>query len=153
MTALLSIVMYIAASVWGYSGFNFDIGYVDTGNPNVLAYASPAPLQTCYVRFTDGLEYYEREYQEKGLENLDIDFLVVIAIHEFGHCLGLDHSKDCKSIMYPIIIACNDQKITNEDWTNLVQIRNQYLPNRTIITGLSADTVKEKNRYETFWKR
>lgn len=152
MTALLSIIMYIAASVWGYSGVNFDIGYVDTGSQSRLAYAAPAPLQTCYVRFTKGLEYYERSYQEKGLENLDIDFLVGIAVHEFGHCQGLDHSKDCESIMYPVIIACNNQKITNKDWTNLVQIRNQYLPNRAIVIGLSADTVKEKSKYETTWK-
>ncbi len=54
----------------------------------------------------------------------DIDNLRVVLAHEFGHALGLSHTKNPMSIMYPRIKLQNDRtlKLTDED---IQAIRNR----------------------------
>lgn len=148
MIALLSLVVAIAASVWGYSGVEFDIGYVDTGSQYRLAYAAPNPLGTCMIRFSEGLQYYEEEYANEGIEGVDIDFLVMIAVHEFGHCQGVLHLDDCKSIMNAVILECDNQKIGYEEQRIMKEIRDSRLTNRVTISSLAVDVPATPNRYE-----
>ncbi|PNF31898.1 hypothetical protein B7P43_G07939 [Cryptotermes secundus] len=80
-------VMVTFASRAHGDGMPFD------GAGKVLAHAFPSP--TGIVHFDDDEPWTIRKYRGENL--------FYIAVHEFGHALGLDHSNVTESVMYPMV--------------------------------------------------
>jgi hypothetical protein len=46
--------------------------------------------------------------------------LLAAAVHELGHAMGLEHEDDVRSIMNPVLVNCDEQKISD---TSIKQLR------------------------------
>ncbi|KAM6513996.1 hypothetical protein FALCPG4_015180 [Fusarium falciforme] len=79
------IVIFFAHGNHG-DGYNFD------GPGNVLAHAYFPP--PCGGRLSGDIHFDEGERWTN-------DFLMKVALHEFGHSLGLGHSTDRSAVMFP----------------------------------------------------
>lgn len=85
--------------IWGFDG---------TGGILAHAYSPGHPDYTGDAHF-DAAEHWSLNTTE-GVN------LFQVAVHEFGHSLGLDHSNDRKAIMYPIYRKLNSNlKLDNDD--------------------------------------
>ena len=65
------------------------------GPHGVLAHASYPRRQKTYVHFDDEETFTDGQEVKKGIN------LLQVAVHEFGHSLGLHHSEVNSSIMFP----------------------------------------------------
>jgi hypothetical protein len=69
----------------------------------------------CDIQFSTTRKWYANATGEPGAEETD---LLSVAMHEFGHCLGLDHSTTKEAIMGEILAKGKSRRSLNEDDKN-----------------------------------
>ena len=96
--------------------------FVDTlindDNESAVALASSRKVATGAIKRTD-IQIGQRA-KFKGAENLTEQEEYETMIHEIGHALGLGHTKNPESVMYPTV--GENRKITQEDIDLIYQI-------------------------------
>jgi matrix metalloproteinase-14 (membrane-inserted) len=80
-------------------------GYPFDGKGMVLAHSSAPPSGN--VHFDDDEEWTIRKYEGENMFH--------VALHEFGHALGLDHSNVTDSVMFPYVEVYNPDIALHSD--------------------------------------
>lgn len=96
--------------IWGFDG---------AGGTLAHAYSPGHPDYTGDAHF-DAAEYWSVNSTE-GVN------LFQVAVHEFGHSLGMDHSNDKKAIMYPIYGKLNSNLQLDRDDILVSRIYSEFL--------------------------
>jgi len=75
--------------------------------------------------------------------------LYVVTVHEIGHCLGLTHSKDSKSVMYPTYNhellkrpkqdILSDEDIKLSDQLQFIRSNSNYQINQRILSNFQSN--------------
>ena len=68
-----------------------------------------------------GMKIYIAMQNPKG-EQMSRDQIYTVALHEIGHSLGLGHTDDPKSIMYPNAYKYGLMEVTRQDMINLFKL-------------------------------
>lgn len=116
MSALAAAVA-AALALWGYNGPVVNVEVADLGERYVgWTIRDQHDPNVCTVRFARGWATWVPEY------------LLLVAIHEVGHCLGYEgeagegggghsgrHSSDVASVMYGKIWSATEQRILPQD--------------------------------------
>lgn len=141
--SILVALLLKAALLVGYSGVIFHASYDD----NVQTASSVlSTYNTCLIKFNTGFSYIEKSTSVETVP--DYEWLVGIAIHEFLHCQGVDHSTDCTSIMYPVYLYCplhtaTIPYLTDTEYLQLHNDRIQRLTYRSVVVMVVTDVVTE----------
>lgn len=80
-------------------------------------------------------------YGDKKLEHGSIDFFTVM-LHEIGHILGIAHSEDESSILYPAYTGPK-RELTQDDIDAALEIKSKYKSKEEIIKVLKKDILEQ----------
>ncbi|KAM7280055.1 hypothetical protein ACFE04_007189 [Oxalis oulophora] len=109
-----SVMFTCKHSDWIYSGDHGD-GIPFDGRGNIVAHAFSSP--------NGRLQFDNDEYWSIRPNSDEMD-LESVSVHEIGQILGLGHSNDCNSIMYPILNPGQIKRDLSTD--DIVGIRTLY---------------------------
>lgn len=76
--------------------------------------------------------------------------LFLVAAHEFGHALGLEHSQDPGALMAPIYTFTKDFRLSHDD---IKGIQELYGEMKYPLTGSNPHTKAKKDVFSSFEDR